>query len=322
MRHRQLFVSIFLLLVATLAGCDPADSVVTPGQTGDGTTAQDLTVIAMGGDMVKLSWRAPTVNTPYMFKIRWRRFGATEDEGEMFEGDHELKRESYGALVVRLKPEMYRFTVEVVQAGSYATLPGVDVYGAPAKRYTDDAARPGERLRLYEPASDKGNGLVIALGNGGATRVVPAEAQPGTLQFIFLLEGESLGDDRMRFSVAGVGEANIPEEIYDPTAWIRGVGCPVCELDLMEFSYEDYLAEHHPDQKSHHDIYRRYENHARQSRYVQGAVIGAGDRTGMNYRVARIVFYQSPDGKLLHGEAPNRFVEIQLSVGYRGVPFA
>jgi hypothetical protein len=126
----------------------------------------------------------------------------------------------------------------------------------------------------------------------------------------------------MRLAAAGIVEANIPDGIFDPTAWIEGGYCPGCGLDLMHLPYSYFSGAHDPSEHVSVLLARIDPTSGTFSAYGDGTIICVGPLSGKDFRFGRLVVYRGPDGTILHGTAPNRFIEIQISLGYRGVPFA
>src|SRR5437764_1070059 len=181
MNRMPMFLTLCLLTAFCLTGGSCPDKATNPDPPYvPEMVAESFHVIAINDNTVKLSWTPPRdQNTNFVpnlaYRIRWQpadnNITKTTDTGTISAGDFHNTNVHYSSWISNLQPKLYNFRIQVVTSESGLVDATAADEGAPATRYTMDAARPGEPLRLYELGSSEGSGLNIDPVAGGPTRL-------------------------------------------------------------------------------------------------------------------------------------------------------
>ncbi len=324
----------FSLLLATLAtvGCGP--TLEGPREPGDPPPVQEasvrlLRVIAINRSTVRVAWDPPEktheTQYPVAYRVRWEPLEGTatrvSDTGSAFIGDY-ISPSRTEIDIDRLQDKMYRFTVEVVvKTGefSYATEPGkAAADGSPAERYSSDAARPGNPIRIYESASGQGNGLILDPFGSGPTRVIPENVLPEQLALVLQVDGD-IPSGYVRLAAAHTVPEYRSANLTDTTIYLNNATPSPLSLDYWSVHTSQYrFTGALRDRTYFVDIEQTLSSAAAYYNFT----LSTGERGAENHRYARISVVADANHAILHGTAPNRYIEVVVSIGYAGLEFA
>jgi len=321
-----------VLLIAScmamlLTSCEtPAPT--TPDGSGGGTSS--LVVIAMDFRSVKVSFKAKDLGTRQGYRISYRSVGESEfgvDSGSIFVGDFENRDPKPSIEISDLTPQLYEFRLSIVTT-SYQTLPSYDTaLGAPAWRYSRDVQSGTTPLRLYERGSAMGDVLVLDPDRLGPTATTVSNAADGTIALALgVLPNEDLEVGKIPFSVelwvGGIAIANIPTAKADLTSML-GFYDFGSQSTLDDFALNQRLFAGMSTDVSETNKTLQSGSDAVDKVYLpMGLYSRFSTATPGVFRYTRIIVRPGTNGKFLQGTAPNRYIELDLSIGHPGVPFA
>lgn len=338
MKDATLSLLAALLLASTaVVGC-----TTSPGfHPGQESRVDSLQAIASNLMSVRLIWFPPDHEhfnpTPYSYQVTWEpaEGDVTEpgDTGTAVVGSVDVAENSYTITIEQLQARMYTFSVRVMYAEDdrlhFADEVEV-VEGAPAEQYLMDFTL-NEPLRMYEPASGKGSGLMLTDVVASPTRVASTDADPGSLIVTMRVEG-SPPNEVVLITPANLVPEYMASGVSHPHIYLMGfdVGAgstpyhqtvpSFLPLDEWSISAEDFLdLVHWPGELSipAQDV-------AYGPGHPYNFILHLGELEGprSTRRYMRVSVVAEPDGMILRGDAPDRFIELKISFGFPGVPFA
>jgi hypothetical protein len=321
--RRRWTTSILLSAALGIAGCVTDERAVNNPEDTE-TRVGPVTVTALArSEVVRLRWRQdPPLGSQISYIVTWKPAGggaiAEGDTGSRFVNWHDgtdgtpFAWKTFEAEIGPLGEKLYEFRVNVMTSGQAAPAATKLISAAPAARYTTDASRPLDPIRLYEPASSMQlNGLIIDPSKGGPRVVSIAEAPAASVQLAMVL---------------GNGEPVL--QIASTTAWETSGKCDpdvytvpdAAAGDLYAYIPLDewYRGAPGPIDASNWIVSGRYY-------FLKDGGLGyyrLGEQSSPVARFVRISTVKGEGGRFLQGTAPNRYVELELSVGHPGVRFA
>jgi hypothetical protein len=308
-------------------------SCETPAPTtpdGSGGGQGTLVVTAMESRTVKVSFKAKDLGTRQGYRISYRSIGESEfgvDSGSIFVGDFENRDPKPSIEIMELTPQLYEFRLSVVTT-SYVTLPSYDTaLGAPAWRYSRDVQTGTTPLRLYERGSAMGDVLVLDPDRLGPTATTVSNATDGTIALALgVLPNEDLDERKSPFRVelwvGGIAIANIPTAKADLTSML-GFYDFASQSTLDEFAlHQSFFAEMSTSVSVTNHILQSGSDAVDKVYFPMGLYSRFSTETPGVFRYTRIIVRPGTNGKFLQGTAPNRYIELDLSIGHPGVPFA
>jgi hypothetical protein len=349
---RTLLSVMVSLALTVCVGCDtivnegyrpPTESQYQP----DDYAVISLQAVAINSSTVRLRWRAPRsterldAKTPitYQYQFTWAPVdgppGGT-DRGERavllsVDSTHEAYFET---TVTGLAARLYRFRVITDYRGSPGHRDTVVVSGeilaAPAERFTALAGGSAP-IRLYEQASSNGSGLIVDPARGGPLVVhMGSSMPPGTVQLGLVVDAPYPTSSMIGSAFAIDRWLDMNVDAYEPT----DVG------DTMVFQtysiadampLDDWYTELAIAAEIFNTSRAWYRDHWERIDITPpgltatnsiGMVVRLGGFDDPNARYARIYVKRGANREFLQGEAPNRYVELEISLGYPGVPWA
>lgn len=324
--HVGVLLTIMSLAVV-LISCDTTEPTAPDG---NGGVTSSLVVIAMEASSVKVSFTARSLGVRQGYRISYRSIGESQfgtDSGSVFVGDFENRDPRPSIEILELTPQLYEFRLSIVTTG-YQTLPSYDTaLGAPAWRYSQDMLSGTSPLRLYERGSEMGDALVLDPDRYGPTVTTVQNATEGSIALVLgVLPNEDREEGKSPHSVelwiGGIAIANIPAEKADLTSML-GYFDFRSQSTLDDFAvHQGYFAGMSPSVcVTYYTLQNR--NDAEDSIYRPlGLYSRFSTQTPDVFRYTRIIVRPGTNGKYLQGTAPNRYIELDLSIGYPGVPFA
>ncbi|HLP27955.1 MAG TPA: hypothetical protein VK147_04890 [Candidatus Didemnitutus sp.] len=323
---RQGILLIVSCMAVLMMSCDRTEPTAPDGSGG----ASSLVVIAMDASSVKVSFKAQDLGTRQGYRISYRSIGESEfgvDSGSVFVGDFENRDPEPSIEILELTPQLYEFRLSFVTT-SYQTLPSYDTaLGAPAWRYSRDVQSGTTPLRLYERGSTMGDALVLDPDRIGPTVTTVDNATDGSIAFALgVLPNEDREEGKSPYSVefwvGGIAIANIPSEKADLMS----------ALGFYDFASQSTLDDFHVSQfrfaEFGNGVSRTYQTLQSRTDAEDKVYLPVGlysrfsTQTHGVFRYTRIIVRPGTNGKLLQGAAPNRYIELDLSIGHPGVPFA
>ncbi|MBK7412733.1 MAG: hypothetical protein IPI29_09295 [Ignavibacteria bacterium] len=324
---RHVFLVIATCMAVVLMSCEREEPTAPDGSGGGQGT---LVVIAMDASSVKVSFTARSLGVRQGYRISYRSIGESEfgtDSGSIFVGDFENRDPNPSIEILELTPQLYEFRLSIVTT-NYQTLPSYDTaLGAPAWRYSRDVQSGTTPLRLYERGSTMGDALVLDPDRFGPTVTTVDNATDGSIAFAL---GAVPNEDReegksphsVELWVGGIAIANIPSEKADLTSML-GFYDFRSQSTLDDFAvHQGFFAGMSPSVSvTYHTLQNR--NDAEDNVYRPlGLYSRFSTQTPGVFRYTRIIVRPGTNGKFLQGAAPNRYIELDLSIGHPGVPFA
>ena len=324
---RLLFVSGMLAACLGVMGCVEESGIGAerPRDTdGDGIGLVTLSALAREGT-VRARWTQGYPNSPDLYyRVSWTpvsRVGlAAGDTGSQFvywfdePGDAPGDSKTFMADIVGLNPKLYEITLEVFRRGSSDLITHTSMQAAPAQRYYYEADDPSAPLRLHEVGSRVGrSGLVIDPRNG-VRSVRMEDAQPGTVQLV-VVEGPG-GEPVLQIASTtewGASGKAHPEFITMPDD-ARGYR----ELNYWAPLDDWWFLPPGPIDTREWVASSRFI-------FVQNGGRGLfllGDPASSEWRLVRISTVRGTEERYLRGAEPERYMEIEISLGHPGVPFA
>ncbi|MBK6761714.1 MAG: hypothetical protein IPH85_10895 [Ignavibacteria bacterium] len=324
-RHVVLVIASCMAMVLT--SCDRTEPTAPDGSGGGPST---LIVIAMDASSVKVSFKAKDLGVRQGYRISFRSIGESEygvDSGSIFVGDFENRDPNPSIEILELTPQLYEFRLSIVTT-NYQTLPSYDTaLGAPAWRYPRDVQSGTIPLRLYERGSTMGDALVLDPDRLGPTVTTVDNAANGTIALalgVLPNEDQQAGQSPydVELWVGGIAIANIPSEKADLTSMLgfydTGAQSNLDDFHVHQFrfaSMSEGSSRTYQTLQSGSDeegkVYRPLGLYSRFSTETPGV-----------FRYTRFIVRPGTNGKFLQGTAPNRYIELDLSIGHPGVPFA
>lgn len=239
------------------------------------------------------------------YEIRWTYAGGTDTSEHRFVDVEEVRIDG-------LRPGIYQFEVTPIGNGERGAATAIQWAGA--VRYDTDMLQANTPLRLYEAASNRGSGLAIDLIGRGAARVKIGEpvAIPPLITIL----------------AVDVDESGDGFDIGPPLSFPRYLGMPAIDTTAL-LSSEAFSVESLYGWGLGSSIEALVRSSGTMHRFSNipgglptGRGIGFVMRVGIGYPVPLHhylkVFIRNIDGRLLHGEAPNRYIELEVS--YQTVP--
>lgn len=324
---RHVVLVIASCMAMALMSCEREEPTAPDGSGGARST---LIVIAMDANSVKVSFTAKDRGIRQGYRISYRSIGESEygrDSGSIFVGDFENRDPNPSIEITELTPQLYEFRLSIVTT-SYQTLPSYDTaLGAPAWRYSLDMQSGTSPLRLYERGSAMGDALVLDPDRLGPTATTVDNAANGTIALalgVLPNEDQQAGQSpyNVELWVGGIAIANIPSEKADLTS-ILGFYDAVAQSNLDHFHVHQLRFASMSESSSRTYQTLQYGSDEVDSIYRPvGLYSRFSTETPGVFRYTRIIVRPGTNGKFLQGTAPNRYIELDLSIGYPGVPFA
>lgn len=323
---RHVVLVIASCMAMALMSCEREEPAAPDGGGGQST----LNVIAMEASSVKVSFKAKDLGSRQGYRISYRSIGESEfgvDSGSIFVGDFENRDPNPSIEILELTPQLYEFRLSIVTT-SYQTLPSYDTaLGAPAWRYSRDVQSGTTPLRLYERGSAMGDALVLDPDRLGPTVTTVENAANGTIVLALgVLPNEDREEGKSPHSVelwvGGIAIANIPSEKADLMSALGfydfGLQSTLDDFHVVQFRFAEFSKS---VSRTHLTLQNR--NDAEDKVYLSvGLYSRFSTETPGVFRYTRIIVRPGTNGKFLQGTAPNRYIELDLSLGHAGVPFA
>jgi hypothetical protein len=220
--------------------------------------------------------------------------------------------------IVPLGKRLYSFELFVLH--QKLSIAAATIDAAPGEWFTEDAVRRGEGLRLYEMGSLHGGGLVIDPQRGGPTRVTPATASPRSVQLALMVD-----DDCANCGLRIVAASTSPEfagSLCDPHVMLENTLSEPHDMTLGDWylSHRAFTSNSAPYSTAGSIAMPRHINIAPGTRGGEGFIV-CMENDGTR-RFARVQVIAAKDGRLLRGDLPDRYVELEISLGHPGVPWA
>ncbi len=337
LRLTRVYIAVLLMAVTLYGGSCP-DNGTNPNPEPTGGSA--MRVIAKDFSTVTIHFPQSANATKQAYRISYRAIQSdpgfpsddfVEDTGSVFAGSYGENHP--GVYISRditdLLPQLYEFRLHIVN-DMYQSLPSYDtVIGAPATRYIDDHGTYTGGIVLYERGSELANCLVIEGEYARPTVTTINDAPDGTVMLALLINEEYERTNNFTIAdlaVSGTVAAEIPSAKADLTAML---------VNDLKFGQKAPL-------DSFHVSYNQY-NAFVDSNFVTNVplvseTLGANDPVGpkcallrfgsprdgsahATFRWVRIVVKANAFGVRLQGTKPNRYIELEFSIGYPGVPF-
>jgi hypothetical protein len=324
-----------LLAAVMISGCvtDPR-AVGEENRTDIPVGPIELQAVTLDNGLIRLRWiQRETIETYISYRLTWeplntdrhtdRDFGTEHiiwSDGSPFEANGRAYLKEIGPLT---PGEFYLFHLYAKRSGEPEEDIVHTIQAAPAQWYHRDAARPDERIRIYEKGSTLGSGLVLDPALGGPTRVTPGTAPPGGVQLALgsLTPG---GGPEWYIIAASQSEEYAAPGLADSTTLISGNTATLTSFEQPLSLWLLRDGDFERVRRTLSESNRIYLIPDYSSRQYAGAIISFGtgpDFTGPR-RYARICAVSQDDGVMIRGTAPNRYVEVDISLGYPGIPWA
>lgn len=323
MNRTILLLAFALLSAIATSGCI---TDARPALSDEGLhLVSSLEFVARDSATVALRWKKPHNSEVafYGYTVRWKSVaddsGLPRDEGSMVVEENP-SLEWHEAIVTGLQGRAYVFSVQFMRDIEHGetevgVIAAVTFTAGPATYFTTDAARPGEEIRLYEPGSIQGNGLILDPEKGGPTRVVPEDAPVQSVALTL-----ELGTDKMWINGPGRNGLLVYEDNYT-------------QVDSRATLHHPWLSDWYSaaDEDNYFMDKSEYVIDARAAlplNETPGAFPGYGFTLQLggvglpSTRCARIHVKPDETGAYLRGTAPDRYVVLTISLGYPGVQWA
>ncbi len=257
---------------------------------------------------VRLKWDTPADADPglTLITVEWKAVGASES------GSLELAPATREVDIVEIQPGvMYDFTLRA-HRGASASAPATIRYAA-AARFTHDRLDPAATLRMYEKTSSHGAGLVLDPHRGGPYNIGVGQPDPKVQLGMYVMTGN--GEDSVIVGPAYSFVEFKHVDSFDPNVYISQMSYDVKDLDswMMERPLNSYIATDYGNVSA-------FIFPAISTSLSHGFVL----RTGLEgeYHYARVLV-KNVNGRILQGEAPNRYIEVEVSYQEKAnIPFA
>lgn len=322
----RLLASSFLLAWIGVTGCQGSGGLgpeAPEDEDGDGIGYVVLEALARQGG-VRLRWIQEYPNGPDLYyRVTWKpvspegivagdtgtQFVYWFDDPDDLEGDSKM----FTTEIFELSPKLYEFRLDVMRRGEPEALTHTTMKAAPAQRFYYEA-NGDEPIRLHEEASlSARSGLVIDPVNG-ARSVRLIDAQPGSVH-LALVRG---GTGELVLQIASTtqwGESGKADPAFitfpDDARAYR-------EMNFWAPLDDWWFSPPGPIDARGWVASGRYI-------FVQNGGRGLfllGDPTSTEWRFVRVSTVRGDVERYIRGVAPERYVELEISVGYPGVPFA
>lgn len=328
-------VLLLLSVFVGIGGCvtDPR-AVRDPDHSDVGVGPIFVEAVTLDNASIRLRWiQTESVETFISYRVTWEPLNTDHytdidfgthyidwTDGIPFEEDERAYMTDIGPLT---PGQFYVFHVFAKRAGEQEEDIVNSIQASPAQWFHRDAARPDERLRIYEQGSTLGSGLVLDPALGGPTRVTPETARPGSVQLALVTMETALGPGWYIQSASKSTEYAVPG-LADRTTLVSSTRSILDDLAGPLDTW--FLRE---------GEFEKVKNALSQSNTIfltaeypqltyRGEIICFG--TGADFigtrRFARIVAVSQDDGVMIRGTAPNRYVEVDITIGYPGIPWA
>jgi hypothetical protein len=294
MKLKNLLLSgtIVALLGLMATGCNENPSEPTDGTPGPVTNLQ---ATSLGSTSVGLSWTAPS-GTGLTYNVSWApASGGGTDSGSV----SGLTSTSHSVTSGLTAGKPYTFTVRSVRGTT--TSSSASITWAGAQRFTDDASNSSITLRLYDSASSNGSGLTIDPAKGGPRNITVSVGSTNVQLAMYA------GSSTTNFII---GPAYAMTEYSNANAFDQNVY--ISDSTYLATSLNTWFsAKKVGDYISANGNVRAFTLPATVTD-TRGHGFYVRTGTAGNYRFAR-VFIKNVGGKLLQGNPPNRYVEVEIS---------
>lgn len=320
--NKLIFSSGILLLAAMLlTSCGPGEGgggltdydsdYDYPRDTSGREVVKDFQFVSLSSSSVGLRWRAATSPEVTGYQVKWRAIDNRDDTGSVVVN-------GLSATINELSLVPYNFYVySIIDGKIYDSRYVVGVW-APAERLTTDGgASPS--IRIYEPDSEYGSGLIVDPNREGLRRV-RIEPEAGA-QFALTIDN-SVSPTQGIFGAAWCNPENQLEGRSDPEVYLFETFYSASSLDGWYVAAETDL----------HSLLYFATQRCQQlplsligssgGPQGMGFFVRLGDRDSAGRHFVRILIRPGTNGKLLQGVAPNRYVEVEVSYGGGNMPYA
>jgi len=346
--YARLVLVMSTVLITTLAGC-----AVDPRADDGNADGDEVGVVSMAVSSSNLGavhvrwWQAKPLGSYIHYKLNWKSVslsGEPADSGTRevywFDGVlHEFPdghtENVFTADVYGLQERFYSFELVVYRDGQTDPVFVHSIHAAPANRYEFDIQRPGEPIRLYESGSAMGSGLIINPAQGGPTTVTREDAPFGSVQLVLLPEDSWPAGKFVLASVVASPEFGTHISADRTATTATSLEVPLHferksisrQVDAGMTSLDDWYSEHG---RINAITFSASEG---ASIWLTNGTGGSGlgygffmefgeisGFTGTDFRqVCRVFVVPNADGSILRGTAPNRYVELHITVGFPGI---
>lgn len=337
-------IPMTISLVSFVAACLLLTGCVTDERALDTSRyynrAYNLESAARDNGVVAIRWGVAYTGTtdysdndiPEAYRLTWSPVhGGIESSADT--GTMILRPERYASTLTAVVPglgaKLYRFVVKTLYTAEEASYDSSTCFAAPTVFHRTDAARPGEEIRIYEPASEFGSGLVLSPEHGGPRRVTVSTSAPQIAEIELIVDGPLVPPGNMFLSSLGrYSSIEGQEHLGNENASLHIIGYNLQHPELNDWFTSPYSASDDDGESEWDDIH-----HLSNSEIVLPMTTFPDQTWGYGIAVSLRHTYSSPqrfarvhimheNGAVLRGEAPNRYVVLTVSMGHPGVPYA
>lgn len=305
MKHLLASGTAVLMLGLLAVGCNEnPDGPNDPGTAPAAPTSPQA--VSLSNTSVSVKWTASTDTGTITYKVTRAATGSSSDTATI----ENLSGTS--ATFNGLTASEYTFTIVAVRSGKAST--AISVKWAPAQRF---APPPPLTFKLYEKKSSNPSGFSIDAEPGGPQSVSLAVSNPGKAQLaIFILDSTSNNTNTLLIGPAYAfpeyaASGNFNPAKVDSSTYISPTDFVVSSLDTW-YSNSPIDAVITSSSTTNTSAYTLTGNNLNASR---GFFVRTG-RAG-NFHYAR-VFVKATGGKIVQGNYPDRYIEVEVS--YQNTP--
>lgn len=286
--------------VRSIRGSDTSAPLVVDTVNSYVPPPSDLQATPLGDGRVSLKWARPADTGSTRYIVSWTAVGASLSGSDTVP--------DLSAAVGVAQPNIYDVTVRALRC-THASAP-IALQCASAARFGNDIATP---VRVYEPASSKGCGLVLDPERGGPKTVSVKSSNP------------ALGDVQLALYTTAA----------DPNSFVFGPAAAIAEfLNADLFDHNTYISDSSYFIRSLDAWYLSgpFDNRISPIGNTLSFIVPVASKNGFGFYVrtgtagsrhyARVAI-RSTDSLLLQGTAPDRYVDLEISYQTRSeLPFA
>lgn len=286
--------------VRSIRGADTSAPLVVDTVNSYVPPPKDLQATPLGDGRISLKWGRPADTGSARYIVSWSAVGTSLSDADTVA--------DLSAAIGITQPNIYDVTVRALRC-THASAP-IAMQVASAARFGNDIAAP---VRVYEPASSLGCGLVLDPARGGPKTVSVKSSNPALGDVQLALYTTASDPASFVFGPAAAISEFLNADLFDRNTYVSDSAYFIRSLDAW------YLGGTFESRISAVGNVLSYTVPVA-SKNSFGFYVRTG--TSGNHHYARVAI-RSVDSLLLQGTAPDRYVELEISYQTRNeLPFA